>query len=110
MFKDMDRVMLKDIEVPNTKMDRVMQRAAFSGRSAAPIIPMLHGVVDMIPTNKMVFTQFDHLFFAHDEQTLFQDVMKHVTGKGSTDHPRIQSFITHTLGDYPDLLSLYNRY
>ena len=110
-----NKVRFKDIETrrPDTNIDRVMQRVALGGPSAPAVVPMpamVHGLPDMIPRNNIAFNQYIHFFGKHNEEELFHNVMSLLTGKGSTDHPRVQALMQHSLGGHPDLLSLYNRH
>ena len=90
-------------------IDHIMQRAVMMpGQPRGE--PMIHGVVDMIPKNDIAFSQYIHYFGRHAEEELFSNVMGLVTGKGSTDHPRVQSLIHHSFGHIPELISLYNKH
>ena len=86
-----------------------MQRAAIMP-GPPRVAPMVHGLPDMIPRNDIAFSQYIHFFGRHSEDELFSNVMNLVSGKSSTDHPRVQALMHHSLGHMPELMNLYNQY
>ena len=99
-----------DIEPRKTmNVNHYMQRAAML--PGPPLVePMVHGLPNMIPRNDIAFSQYIHFFGRHSEDELFRNVSKLVTGKSSTDHPRVQNLMHHSFGHMPEILAAYNQY
>lgn len=89
-------------------VDRILKDAAILG--PAPRIPeLIHGVVDMIPTNKIGWNQMTSTYHSNNEDELHQSLVKLTTGRGARyDHPRVARAIFESFKHYPELTDLYH--
>ena len=90
-------------------VDVLLQQRAIS-RGPLPVQGMVHGLPDMISRNNIAFFQYIHFFQKHPEEELYRNVLPMLTGKSSTDHPRVQRLVHESIGHIPELFSLYNRH
>lgn len=104
------KIKFKDIESrkPDTLAIVLQKRAMTQGQPAGKEV--LHGVPDMIPRNDIGFNQYLHFYQKYPEEELYRNVMPQLTGKSSTDHPRIQRLVHESIGHIPELLHMYNSY
>ena len=85
------------------KVEDVLYRKIFNHAKGGISIVSLKG--EWVKVNQSLVQ-----LLGYPEEELYKNVPPMLTGKSSTDHPRVQRLVHESLGHMPELLTLYNRH
>ena len=101
---------LESSETVRPVYDDVKLPAYTQPSSSIQYASFMSSALDMIPTTKLPFFQYEPEMQATNEKMVLQSILKGVTGKGAFhDHPMVARAVVETLKENSELLHLYTK-